>query len=252
MNSKRATHSPTRCWCRISITGTHREGAVGVLPRPTDRLPCLSAGRGRRRRRRGDQAEREPAGWCALVSRGSARSSTGTARCRSTIIMPLDSATPLLIDCNPRLVEPMNAYRAGTDLVDLLLRVSLGETPRRIAGKPRGRADASRDAGAARMRITRRHAARYHRRMLASAARQRTLRRQQRGTDAGAAGLGSAVPLAMTAMLLLASPKLANQLARGGFGAHLLDLGSIRMIESEGFSIRGVGGAHRWPTSPAS
>lgn len=45
------------------------------------------------------------------------------------VIMPLDSATPLLIDCNPRLVEPMNAYQSGTDLVDLLLRVSRGETP---------------------------------------------------------------------------------------------------------------------------
>jgi hypothetical protein len=33
--------------------------------------------------------------------------------------------------------------------------------------------------------------------------------------------------------LLLASPKSAIKLARGGFGAHLLDVGSIRMIEEE-------------------
>src|SRR5258705_483493 len=33
-------------------------------------------------------------------------------------IMPIDSATPLLIDCNPRLVEPFNAHSAGTDLVE--------------------------------------------------------------------------------------------------------------------------------------
>ncbi len=46
----------------------------------------------------------------------------------------------------------------------------------------------------------------------------------------------SAVPLAMTAAMLLASPKLAHQLARGGFGAHLLDVGSIRTIESEEFA----------------
>ncbi|WP_245310258.1 hypothetical protein [Bradyrhizobium jicamae] len=45
----------------------------------------------------------------------------------------------------------------------------------------------------------------------------------------------SAVPLAMTAALLLASPKLAIKLARGGFGAHLLDLRSIRKIEGKGF-----------------
>ena len=45
----------------------------------------------------------------------------------------------------------------------------------------------------------------------------------------------SAVPLWMTAAFLLASPKSAVKLARGGFGAHLLDLGSIRVIESAGF-----------------
>jgi hypothetical protein len=45
----------------------------------------------------------------------------------------------------------------------------------------------------------------------------------------------SAVPLTMTAAFLLASPRSAIKLARGGFGAHLLDLGSIRKIENEGF-----------------
>jgi hypothetical protein len=45
----------------------------------------------------------------------------------------------------------------------------------------------------------------------------------------------SAVPLSITAMLLLASPKFAGQLARGGFGAHLLNLSSIRQIERDDF-----------------
>jgi hypothetical protein len=45
----------------------------------------------------------------------------------------------------------------------------------------------------------------------------------------------SAVPLGMTAAFLLASPKSAIRLARGGFGAHLLDIESIRMIEGEEF-----------------
>jgi hypothetical protein len=45
----------------------------------------------------------------------------------------------------------------------------------------------------------------------------------------------SAVPLAMTAGLLLVSPSFAIKLARGGFGAHLLDLGSVRTIEADGF-----------------
>jgi hypothetical protein len=45
----------------------------------------------------------------------------------------------------------------------------------------------------------------------------------------------SAVPLAMIAILLLLAPKLAVTLARGGWGGHLLDLGSIRRIEREDF-----------------
>jgi hypothetical protein len=45
----------------------------------------------------------------------------------------------------------------------------------------------------------------------------------------------SAVPLVMTALILLAAPKRAAALARAGWGAHLLDPGSIRLIESEDF-----------------
>jgi hypothetical protein len=45
----------------------------------------------------------------------------------------------------------------------------------------------------------------------------------------------SAIPLAMIAILLLFAPKLAIRLARGGWGAHLLDLRSIGLIESEDF-----------------
>jgi len=46
----------------------------------------------------------------------------------------------------------------------------------------------------------------------------------------------SVVPLTMTVALLLAQPRAANKLARGGFGAHLLSRESIRQIESETFS----------------
>ena len=46
----------------------------------------------------------------------------------------------------------------------------------------------------------------------------------------------SAVPLAMTAMLLLARPQAVSSLARGGFGAHLLSRESVRTIESGNFS----------------
>ncbi|WP_426439026.1 ATP-grasp domain-containing protein [Bradyrhizobium genosp. P] len=151
------------------------------------------------------------------------------------VIMPLDSDTPLLIDCNPRLVEPVNAYRAGTDLVDLLLRVSCGETP---APLPESRAG------------VRTHLAMQA--LLGSASRDGTRRDIVRECGRIAAGRSpyqdsteeltpvrldwpSAVPLAMTVMLLLGSPEIATRLARGGFGAHLLDRQSIRTIESDDF-----------------
>jgi len=151
------------------------------------------------------------------------------------VIMPLDSATPLLIDCNPRLVEPVNAYRAGTDLVDLLLQVSRGETPAPLAESRAG---------------VRTHLAMQA--LLGTASRDGTRRDVIRECVRIAAGEGayrgsseeltpvrldwlSAVPLAITAALLLASPQIATRLARGGFGAHLLDRASIKAIESEDF-----------------
>jgi len=39
----------------------------------------------------------------------------------------------------------------------------------------------------------------------------------------------------LTALCLLAAPKFAATLAKRGWGAHLLDLASIRQIESEDF-----------------
>ena len=150
-------------------------------------------------------------------------------------IMPDDHTAPLLIDCNPRLVEPFNAYRAGVDLVGLLLLISLGETP---AALPEGREGVLTHLamqallGCAARAGTRRDIAGECWRLFAAS-----------GPYAGSteeltpveADWISAVPLAATAALLLASPKSAVRVARGGFGAHLLDLKSIRTIEGEGF-----------------
>jgi hypothetical protein len=150
-------------------------------------------------------------------------------------VMPDDSATPLLIDCNPRLVEPMSAYLAGADLVGLLLLISQGEAP---AGLPDSRAG------------VRTHLAMQV--LLGCAARGGTRRDILRECWRLSVGAGpyadsteeltpvrldwlSAVPLAMIAILLLITPKLAIRLARGGWGAHLLDLGSIRLIAREDF-----------------
>ena len=150
-------------------------------------------------------------------------------------IMTNDSATPLLIDCNPRLVEPMSAYLAGVDLLELLLQVSQGETP----------------AAASESRVgVRTHLAMQA--LLGCASRGGTrrdiIRECWRLKTGGKPYADSAeeltpiqldwisvVPLATIAVLLLLAPKLGVTLARDGWGSHLLDLRSIRLIESEDF-----------------
>jgi hypothetical protein len=151
------------------------------------------------------------------------------------VIMPDDGSAPLLIDCNPRLVEPFNAWRCGTDLVALLLRVSLAEEPDAL---PEGRAGVQTHLAIQALLGT---AARWGSRRAVASEFWRLL-------DHGGPYAGSteeltplqhdwmgAVPFAVTAALLLASPSLAGKLARGGFGEHLLDLKSIAQIEREGF-----------------
>jgi hypothetical protein len=151
-------------------------------------------------------------------------------------IMPDDDgAAPLLIDCNPRLVEPMSAYLAGTDLVGLLLQVSQGETPAGLGESREG---------------VRTHLAMQA--LLGCASRGGSRRDILRecwvlwtggGPYAGSTeeltpvrlDWISVAPLAMIALWLLAAPKVAVTLATRGWGAHLLDLGSIKLIESEEF-----------------
>jgi predicted ATP-grasp superfamily ATP-dependent carboligase len=150
-------------------------------------------------------------------------------------IMPDDGDAPLLIDCNPRLVEPMNAYRAGVDLVGLLLLISLGEMP---AALPEGRESVLTHLamqallGCGARGGTRRDIARECLRLFANSGPYAGSAEELTPVEADWIG---AVPLAMTAALLLASPKSALKLARGGFAAHLLDVRSIRVIEGEEF-----------------
>lgn len=149
-------------------------------------------------------------------------------------IMP-EQGSHLFIDCNPRLVEPMSAYRAGLDLVDLLLRVSLGKA---AEPAPDSREDVWTHLA---MQV-----------LLGCAARGGTRREIFRECIRVAARRGpyadgveeltpvhrdwiSAVPLAMTALALLANPKLAGTLSKKGWGAHLLGAESIRVIEDEDF-----------------
>jgi predicted ATP-grasp superfamily ATP-dependent carboligase len=140
---------------------------------------------------------------------------------------------PYYVDCNPRLVEPMSALLAGLDLTDLLVRISIGEAPNCASS----------------VRVpTRTHLAMQA--LLGTALRtssRRELIRQlwllatRRGDYIGSVeeltpvrlDWISAVPLAMTALFLLINPALAHELPRRGFGAHLLDARTIRLIEQE-------------------
>jgi predicted ATP-grasp superfamily ATP-dependent carboligase len=146
-----------------------------------------------------------------------------------------DNDTPLLIDCNPRLVEPMNAYLAGVDLVGVLLRISQGEVPATLPESGPGvRTHLAMQVllGCASRGGTRRDIIRECWRLLAGG-----------GPYADSAeeltpvrlDWISGVPLAMTAILLLVAPTLGVRLARGGWGTHLLDPASIGLIESEDF-----------------
>jgi predicted ATP-grasp superfamily ATP-dependent carboligase len=149
-------------------------------------------------------------------------------------IMP-EEGSHRFIDCNPRLVEPMSAYLAGLDLVDLLLRISQKKTPEPAADSREG---------------VRTHLAMQV--LLGCAARGGTRREAFRECVRVAARRGpyadsveeltpvrrdwiSAVPLAMIALALLADPKLATTLSKKGWGAHLLGAESIRLIEGEKF-----------------
>jgi predicted ATP-grasp superfamily ATP-dependent carboligase len=146
-----------------------------------------------------------------------------------------DGAAPLYIDCNPRLVEPMSAYLAGIDLIGLLLAISRGETPAAPESRQGVRTHLAMQAllGCAVQGGSRRDLMRECWRLVTNS-----------GPYAGSIeeltplrlDWISAVPLAMIAMSLLAAPKLAAALARKGWGGHLLDLASIRLIESEDFA----------------
>jgi biotin carboxylase len=144
-------------------------------------------------------------------------------------------AASLFIDCNPRLVEPMSAYLAGADLVGLLLLVSLGEAPAAIAdGRTGVRTHLAMQAllGCASRGGTRRDILRECWRLLAG-----------EGPYAGSAeeltparlDWVSVAPLAMLVTALLPTPKSAASIAARGFGAHLLDRGSIELIAGENF-----------------
>lgn len=150
-------------------------------------------------------------------------------------VVPDDGGTALLIDCNPRLVEPMSGYLAGVDLVGPLLQLSQGQTPSAAAESRCGvRTHLAMQVllGSALGGGSRRDVALACWRLLTGGA-------PFAGSTEELTPLRldwpSAVPVAITAIVLLVAPRLAAILAQAGFGAHLLDIAGIRRIESENF-----------------
>ena len=138
---------------------------------------------------------------------------------------------PVYIDCNPRLVEPMNAALSGVDLVGLLLDVSLGRSPAPI---PDGRAGTRTHLGIQALLGcalgggTRRDLIREARDL---AARRGRYQGSVEELTPVRRDWPSAVPLAATALLLMASPRLAARLQQTGWGSHLLGARAIALIE---------------------
>jgi predicted ATP-grasp superfamily ATP-dependent carboligase len=142
------------------------------------------------------------------------------------------SATPYYFDCNPRLVEPMSSVLAGLDLVDLLLRVSRGETTYVVPDSTSGvRTHLALQAllGCAAREESRLSVLRECWRLLAK--RDRYAGSQEELTPVAIDWM-SFVPPAVTALWLLATPAAAHYLPKKGWGAQLLTPQTVRTIKT--------------------
>jgi predicted ATP-grasp superfamily ATP-dependent carboligase len=151
-------------------------------------------------------------------------------------IMPGDGSSHFFIDCNPRLVEPMSAYLAGLDLVQLLLDISQAKTPA-VASDSREnvRTHLAMQAllGCAARVGTRRDVFRECMRLAAKSGPYAESMEEMTPVRRDWIGV---VPVLTIAISLLVKPQLATTLSKKGWGAHLLGIKSIHLIESENFS----------------
>jgi predicted ATP-grasp superfamily ATP-dependent carboligase len=142
----------------------------------------------------------------------------------------LHQGVPHFIDCNPRLVEPMSALLAGVDLVDLLVRISVGESPAEApAGKPGVRSHIGLQAmfGVAIRSRSRIGVAQEIWRLFRQSGVYRGSREEL--TPVRLDWL-SVLPLAVAALILTLFPGVARTLLRRGWGAGLLTAASVRAI----------------------
>lgn len=141
---------------------------------------------------------------------------------------------PHYIDCNPRLVEPMSAWFAGVDLVDLLVRVSCGETPKAVPDGAAGvRTHLAVQAllGCAMRDQSRSSLLRESWKLLTKSGPYAESREEL--TPVRMDGL-SFLPPTITAVWLMATPAAAHKLPERGWGAHLLTPQTVRVIENMG------------------
>jgi glutathione synthase/RimK-type ligase-like ATP-grasp enzyme len=160
-------------------------------------------------------------------------------------IVEESTQTPLYIDCNPRLVEPMSASLAGLNLAHLLVRVSKEEAPE---AQPEGREGVrTHMAIQALLGCAARSGSRW--RVLVECWRLLAKRHPYAGSVEELTPVrldpSSALPVAVTALWLLAHPKAAHYLPRTGWGAHLLTAESARKIRSWSFNHQGDGASPR-------
>ena len=133
-------------------------------------------------------------------------------------------------DCNPRLVEPMSAALAGTDLIDLLISISLGEHPLEM---PAGRIGMRTHLGMQALLGT---AIRTGSRMsvIAECWRLATLGGEYASSQEELTPVSldclSVVPFAAAFAVLVANPAAAHHLSKRGWGAGLLTPAALRLI----------------------
>jgi len=145
-------------------------------------------------------------------------------------IMRADDDLPHYIDCNPRLVEPINGMLSGLDLIDLLLRVSLGEHP---SEAPAGREGIrTHMALQALLGCAIRDGTRLD--LLCECWRLSCRRGRYAGSREELTPLRrdwpSVVPTVFAALWLLVNPRAVHGMVAKGWGAHLLSRDSIRVI----------------------
>jgi predicted ATP-grasp superfamily ATP-dependent carboligase len=137
---------------------------------------------------------------------------------------------PCYIDCNPRLVEPINAMLSGLNLTELLLQISLGEHPPEAA--------ADRDGVRSHMALQALLGCAIRSGSRLKLARESWRLALARGIYAGSqeelTPLGwdwcSVIPTIFGALWLLANPNAAHSMHKKAWGSHLLSTGSIQAI----------------------